>query len=999
MVPTTCFIPGGFNRLSSLVRTLCCQLNHHNLQDVLFLSWDSRVAHYSRSEVAFEQSVQDTSSALFCISRSYSVRDGSSCSCCGAFGLQTLHKQQLNQIEDKLLRNSVSQSLSRCFRVSIGSSHCPSRELPIPLYLLYYTEGMEEEVSGQFSFLEYSAKATSADGIEETDVDIEEFDEIHEEEDGEKRSSQKRQSTINKPPAATSVEVRNHETPSLGEDIEFLEVKVATVTTKMRRFWVNLIEENNSPVSPRSGKSDKQLEKEREKQEKLDKEREKQERQERKEQEKAEKREQEKEKERLRLEKKEQERQEKEKEREERGSDGEVTPPTERLRKPSIKLKLEDNVTRPSLRKVLGAKAVEIDIRKSAEKTQMMELEQPEIQREEVPEVSVTPSFIKETRGRSGAMADGSTTTPASTIASKLEEGLSNLQHRRTRTLMDPMPVSPLLKSEPILPRRGSMPTEPVDLSSPPVQSSPPPSSLGQIEESYKPKRLSVDPMFRASLNTSLGKMLPGDYHSLRERSTHQLSQSERSLPSSPSVALTRQAVKDSPASTSFNTMDISPPIGGTSPMTMRASMNDKPEKRSSMGGNFLKKTPEMLMKNFPKMKQDKTGKLYTFEEHKLVRLNWAKVESKIGENDDPRSHTIGHPLSGWQLELGSALGSKSQTEFPLEDTEKYEYYYRDHFHKKDCTNYIGFMEKKDKKEVMIISISKPEEEGECTRMRALIRTPEGDGRVDIYRQDKGFKKAKSLMKELTGAFGHLSKTKLHLVDKPSISDDLLDYEKKQVVGGVKFGVLYRRKGQTNEEEMFQNGMQDVSQKFVNFLKWLGDWVPLKGFTGYRGGLDVKTDTTGTQSVYTQLGGVEIMFHVAPLLPHFEKDIQQVEKKRHLGNDIVCIIFNDTDEPFSPHTIKTEFNHVYAVIQPASADPNDSNYRFALACKQGVPLFGPLLPAAKQWQLTDTFRQMFLTKLMNAERASFEAPQFAKKMERTRRIMLEAIAKQYYKEK
>jgi hypothetical protein len=57
--------------------------------------------------------------------------------------------------------------------------------------------------------------------------------------------------------------------------------------------------------------------------------------------------------------------------------------------------------------------------------------------------------------------------------------------------------------------------------------------------------------------------------------------------------------------------------------------------------------------------------------------------QSKIGENDDPRSHTIGHPLSGWQLELGSALGSKSQTEFPLEDTEKYEYYYRDHFHKK----------------------------------------------------------------------------------------------------------------------------------------------------------------------------------------------------------------------------------------------------------------------------------------------------------------------------
>jgi hypothetical protein len=57
------------------------------------------------------------------------------------------------------------------------------------------------------------------------------------------------------------------------------------------------------------------------------------------------------------------------------------------------------------------------------------------------------------------------------------------------------------------------------------------------------------------------------------------------------------------------------------------------------MGGNFLKKTPEMLMKNFPKMKQDKTGKLYTFEEHKLVRLNWAKVEVKIRSCDDVILH------------------------------------------------------------------------------------------------------------------------------------------------------------------------------------------------------------------------------------------------------------------------------------------------------------------------------------------------------------------------
>lgn len=72
--------------------------------------------------------------------------------------------------------------------------------------------------------------------------------------------------------------------------------------------------------------------------------------------------------------------------------------------------------------------------------------------------------------------------------------------------------------------------------------------------------------------------------------------------------------------------------------------------------------------------------------------------------------------------------------------------------------------------------------------------------------------------------------------------------------------------------------------------------------------MKISADTTGTHSIYTKFADIELMFHVAPMLPHFKADIQQVEKKRHLGNDIVVIIFNDSTEPYSPHTIKTEFN-------------------------------------------------------------------------------------------
>lgn len=45
--------------------------------------------------------------------------------------------------------------------------------------------------------------------------------------------------------------------------------------------------------------------------------------------------------------------------------------------------------------------------------------------------------------------------------------------------------------------------------------------------------------------------------------------------------------------------------------------------------------------------------------------------------------------------------------------------------------------------------------------------------------------------------------------------------------------------------------------------------------------------STGEYSVYAKLAQFEIMFHVAPLLPHQPDDVQQVERKRHLGNDVV----------------------------------------------------------------------------------------------------------------
>ena len=50
---------------------------------------------------------------------------------------------------------------------------------------------------------------------------------------------------------------------------------------------------------------------------------------------------------------------------------------------------------------------------------------------------------------------------------------------------------------------------------------------------------------------------------------------------------------------------------------------------------------------------------------------------------------------------------------------------------------------------------------------------------------------------------------------------------------------------------------------------------------------------TGEESVYEKYDDSEIMFHVSTLLPLSNRDGQHIEKKRHIGNDRVAIVFQD----------------------------------------------------------------------------------------------------------
>jgi hypothetical protein len=61
------------------------------------------------------------------------------------------------------------------------------------------------------------------------------------------------------------------------------------------------------------------------------------------------------------------------------------------------------------------------------------------------------------------------------------------------------------------------------------------------------------------------------------------------------------------------------------------------------------------------------------------------------------------------------------------------------------------------------------------------------------------------------------------------------------------------------------------------------------------------------------------MFHVSTLLPFFPEDPQQVERKRHLGNDVVIVIFREgPNDPFTPLIIRSQFNRA-----PPAPAPDD----------------------------------------------------------------------------
>ncbi|XP_038670369.1 rap1 GTPase-activating protein 2a isoform X4 [Scyliorhinus canicula] len=223
----------------------------------------------------------------------------------------------------------------------------------------------------------------------------------------------------------------------------------------------------------------------------------------------------------------------------------------------------------------------------------------------------------------------------------------------------------------------------------------------------------------------------------------------------------------------------------------------------------------------------------------------------------------------------------------------------------------------------------------------------------------------------------------------PKASQLIVAYDEHEINNNFKFGVIYQKIRQTTEAELFGNN--EESPIFQEFLNLLGDTVVLQDFKGFRGGLDVAHGQTGLESVYTTFKDREIMFHVSTKLPFTEGDSQQLQRKRHIGNDIVAIVFQEENTPFVPDMIASNFLHAYIVVQVETSCADRTTYKVSVTAREGVRLFGPPLPSPPVFKKGPEFREFLLTKLINAESACYKSEKFAKLENRTRAALLDNL--------
>lgn len=325
-----------------------------------------------------------------------------------------------------------------------------------------------------------------------------------------------------------------------------------------------------------------------------------------------------------------------------------------------------------------------------------------------------------------------------------------------------------------------------------------------------------------------------------------------------------------------------------------------------------------------------------------------------------------------WMLETGAKLNffdAFSPRMLALVEGDSWDDFSR-YFYQQEHFNFITTI--KNSGELMVISVLKqPDAQGH----RVFIRANTGDKRASlpaspahVLTTAKDFKAALEKWPQLDTVLP--AGVAVTPILEPIFPKQLLAFERKLVKTAIKVGVVYRKQGQKSEDEILGN--DEASEEFYNFMECIADKISLQGWDKYDGGLDTKDNKTGKYAYHATYQGVEVMFHVSTLLPKAGNDPEEIQekKKAHIGNDYVVIVFVEGDEPFSPHTLQSKFNHVFIVVRKLISVKKKVVYQISVSQRASVGLTQPTLPADSLFERSSDLRSYVLAKVVNSERTA-----------------------------
>ncbi|XP_033230102.1 signal-induced proliferation-associated 1-like protein 2 [Belonocnema kinseyi] len=324
----------------------------------------------------------------------------------------------------------------------------------------------------------------------------------------------------------------------------------------------------------------------------------------------------------------------------------------------------------------------------------------------------------------------------------------------------------------------------------------------------------------------------------------------------------------------------------------------------------------------------------------------------------------------------------------PIESVDDGAYYYRRYFLGREHQNWFGMDEQLGP---VAISVRK-----DGTQYRIIVRTTELlTLRGSIPEEALGIRpQGKLPTRELLELVAPEVQLNCLRLGTPTAEPEVANVDEHGLTSRYKIGILYCRAGQRTEEEMYNN--QHAGPAFLEFLDTIGQRVRLRGYEGFKAGLDTRTDSTGTHAVVASHRGAEVTFHVSTMLPFTPNNRQQLLRKRHIGNDIVTIVFQEPGAlPFSPRRIRSQFQHVFIIVRVLNPCTENTQYTVAISRNKEVPIFGPPVPAGAIFTKGKSFSDFILAKAINGENAAHKVEKFATMATRTRLEYLRNLATKY----